>query len=425
VFFHITWLPLIVFIPLLIVATAPSVSGQPTLVDSKFKAEPFVQGLNFPTSMAFLEAGDVLVSEKDNGTIQRIKDSQVLDKPFFDVSVATDGERGLLGIAVLDEESKNESPEYVFMYYTESATANDGDDVSKQKSPLGNRIYRYTFSDGELKDGKMLLDLPADPPPDTIPFHNGGKIIVDSDQNIYVVIGDLNSRRTQGQNIQKGPSPDGTSTIYRITKDGEAADGNPFEDTEGLEKYYAYGIRNSFGMDIDPITGNLWDSENGPDRGDEINLVEPGFNSGALRVYGMSMEENSDSNGLVDLGGKDGYSEPEFTWKMPVGVTAVKFIDSDLYGEDYENDLLVGDVNNGNIYHFELNKDRTELTLEDQLKDKIADGPEQLNNVTWGTGFGSIIDLEIGPDGYVYVMAIDKFHEDSVGTIYRIIPVST
>ena len=54
-----------------------------------------------------------------------------------------------------------------------------------------------------------------------------------------------------------------------------------------LDIYYAYGIRNSFGIDFDPVTGKLWDTENGPQFGDEINMVEPGFNSGSDRVYGI------------------------------------------------------------------------------------------------------------------------------------------
>jgi aldose sugar dehydrogenase len=428
VFFLITLLILVFFLSSLYILTIQPGEGQLAIKDPKFKAELVFQGLDFPTSMAFLKTNDILVSEKENGTIQRITNGKISERPFFDVPVASNGERGLLGIVVDEGKRGDKNQMYIFLYYTESATDNDGDDIAKQEEPLGNRIYRYEFKNGELKDGKLLLDLPADLPtgqtPNPSPFHNGGKVKVGPDKNIYAVVGDLNSRRTQGQNIHDGPEPDGTSIIYRITEGGEAAEGNPFEDIEGFDKYYAYGIRNSFGMDFDPLTGNLWDTENGPDYGDEINLVEPGFNSGALRIYGMSTKEDFDPNFLVDFDGLGKYSDPEFVWEMPIGVTALQFLDSDKYGEDYENDMFVGDINNGNIYHFELNDERDGLSLHNELEDKIAGTPGELDNVIFAYGFGGITDMEVGPDGYMYILTIDRLQADDGGSIYRIIPVS-
>jgi glucose/arabinose dehydrogenase len=408
--------------------TVQPVEGQVIVNDPKLKAELVFQGLDFPTSMAFLKTNDILITEKDNGTIQRITDGKIAERPLGDVSVASNGERGLLGIAVNEVERGGKKLTYVFLYYTESATGNDGDDIAKQEEPLGNRIYRYEFEDGELKNGKLLLDLPANPPPgqssNASPFHNGGEILVGPDDNVYAVIGDLNSRRTQGQNIDDGPEPDGTSMIYRITQSGGAVEGNPFEDIEGFDKYYAYGIRNSFGMDFDPETGKLWDTENGPDYGDEINLVEPGFNSGALRLYGMSTKETFDPNSLVEFEGLGKYSDPEFVWEMPIGVTSLQFLDSDKYSENYKNDLFIGDINNGNVYRFELNDERDGLSLRNELEDKTASTVEELDDLIFARGFGGITDLEVGPDGFLYVLTINRFHADNVGSIYRVIPTS-
>ena len=72
----------------------------------------------------------------------------------------------------------------------------------------------------------------------------------------------------------------GRAGILRVTQDGRPVGHGILGPDDPLNKYYAYGIRNSFGIDFDPLTGNLWDTENGPDYGDEINLVRPGFNSG-------------------------------------------------------------------------------------------------------------------------------------------------
>ena len=97
----------------------------------------------------------------------------------------------------------------------------------------------------------------------------------------------LESHRTQAQNVVDGPPVDGTGGIIRITQDSQEVAYNPLGSAYPQNFYYAYGIRNSFGMDFDPLTGNLWDTENGPNYGDEINLVEPGFNSGWAQVQGF------------------------------------------------------------------------------------------------------------------------------------------
>ena len=155
--------------------------------------------------------------------------------------------------------------------------------VPEGKPPLGNRLLRYELVNNKLVNAKLLLDLPATPGP----HHNGGNIRIGPDQNLYVVIGDLEGHLTESQNIKNGPPPDRTSGILRITQDGKPVGNGILGNTFPLNLYYAYGIRNSFGMDFDPVTGKLWDTENGPGFGDEINLVEPGFNSGWRIVQGM------------------------------------------------------------------------------------------------------------------------------------------
>src|SRR5437867_439761 len=192
--------------------------------------------------------------------------------------------------------------------------------------------------------------------------------------------------------------------------------------------YYAYGIRNSFGIDFDPLTGNLWDTENGPHYGDEINLVEPGFNSGWNKVQGMWKPTPNGTLGdevtlkylpLVDFDGKGKYSKPEFIWRDTVGPTAIAFINSDKLGKKYSNDILVGSINNGNIYHFTLNKNRTGLSLEGALVDNVADTDAENEDITFGTGFRGITDMQVGPDGYLYILS---YYD---GAIYRIVPIQS
>jgi glucose/arabinose dehydrogenase len=370
--------------------------------------------LEFPTSMAFLGPDDILVLEKEKGTVQRIVNGEMLPTPILTVAVATEVERCMCGIAV----SKSDSGTvYVFLYFTE---AEDGSGSSSSE-PIGNRLYRYEWVNDQLVNPILLLDLPATPGP----RHNGGVVRIGPDNNVYLVIGDVDGHQTQAQNQQSGGEPDGTSGILRITQDGKPVGSSGIlGDSYPLNLYYAYGIRNSFGFDFDPITGNVWDTENGPGYGDEINLVEPGFNSGWLEITGMSSNADDfdpeEEDGLVSFDGKGEYSDPEFEWRDTLGPTAVKFLNSDKLGAEYVNDMFVGDIVNGRIYHFELNQDRTELILDGLLADKVAatESVTELEQIIFAEGFGGISDLEVGPDGYLYVVSLGN------GAIYRIIPAA-
>jgi aldose sugar dehydrogenase len=397
--------------------------GAPNVIeDPNLHVELVSDGPELPTSMAFLGPDDILVLEKDKGTVQRIVNGKMLPEPLLDVNVANKSERGMLGIAVTKNGTTNNT--YVFVYFTESVQ--DGnDDCPKNdfcnpgNDPLGNRLYRYELLNDKLINPVLLLDLPAT----SGPAHNGGAITIGPDNNVYLPIGELRE-----EDIQKISSADGRGGILRVTQTGEVVGGERGQgilgNTYPLNLYYAYGIRNSFGIDFDPVTGKLWDTENGPGFGDEINLVQPGFNSGWNEVQGIWPRKGGPSediilnpDDLLEFGGKVKYSAPEFIWgENIVGPTALKFLNSDKLGKQYQNDIFVGDVHNGRLYHFELNESRTGLVLEEPLDDKVADDDSETEDIVFGEGFGSISDVEVGPDGYLYVVSI------GLGGIYRIVP---
>jgi aldose sugar dehydrogenase len=186
-----------------------------------------------------------------------------------------------------------------------------------------------------------------------------------------------------------------------------------------LKLYYAYGIRNSFGLAFDPVTGKLWATENGQEDDDEINLVEPGFNSGWVQVHGLArLTPEFDPSELVDFDKKGNYRDPELVWQNTAGPTAVLFMTSDKMGSQYVNDMFVADVHHGSIYHFKLNADRTHLALPPQLDDKVISNStaDVLDEIIFGENFGGITDLKIGPDGYLYVVSV------GLGKIFRIAP---
>jgi glucose/arabinose dehydrogenase len=392
--------------------------GNPDIYDSNLHAQAVVGGLELPTNMAFLGPNDLLVLEKDKGTVQRIIDGKILPQPLLDVNVATSVERCMCGIAISKD---NPGHIDVFLYYTEAETA-DKEDLTEGKAPLGNRLYRYELVNNKLINPKLILDLPADPGP----RHNGGEILIGPDKFLYITVGDVDGSHrgeqweTLAQNYPDGIDPDGRSGILRITQDGNPVpNGGIIGDEFPLDMYYAYGIRNSFGMDFDPVTKNLWATENGPGNSDEINLVLPGFNSGWREAMGLiSQEVGSDPGDLVDFDGAGVYRDPELVWINTAGPTALKFLHSDKLGAQYQNDIFVGDVHNGRLYHFDLNEDRMSLVLPEALAGKIVQTPTSpgLEDIIFGQGFAGITDIEVGPDGYLYIVSIGQ------GKIFRIVP---
>ena len=396
-------------------------ASNPIMNDPSLKVDLYFRGLKAPTSMSFLGPDDILVTQKNEGTVERIINGVKNSEPLISVPVATKDERGLLGLATSKDLINNKT--YLFLYYTEKGAT--------KGEVLGNRVYKYELSvNGSKPSGqKLLVDLPGEPGPG----HNGGVLKIGPDNNVYATIGDMISSEnnesqayeTQAQNIQDGKVADGRAGIIRITQDGKPVGGGILgNNSSPLDIYFAYGIKNSFGFDFDPVTGNLWDTENGPDFGDEINMVESGFNSGWKKVQGIWNVDNlgkaevapTNPEGLVNFERKGKYSPPEFTWDRSIGPTALKFLNTDKLGLKYENDILVGDIKNGNIYFFNLAHDRNSLILNGTLNDKVADGKNEYSDILFAHGFGGITDLEVGPDGRLYVLVYDK--DD--GRIYRI-----
>ncbi|MDQ5876964.1 MAG: PQQ-dependent sugar dehydrogenase, partial [Thermoproteota archaeon] len=233
---------------------------------------------------------------------------------------------------------------------------------------------------------------------------------------LYTVIGDLN-RDGMLQNVVDGPLPDDTSVILRVDYNGNGV-GNPLSGGGAdLSKYYAYGVRNSFGFDFDPLTGILWDAEDGPADYDEINIVLPGFNSGWNRVMGPIGRQGITPQDLVQFQGSH-YADPVFSWLRSDGVTDMEIFNSSSLGERYTYNMFVGDINNGNLYFFTINSNRTGLDLGGipGLEDLVADNTEELDAVILGREFsGGITDIETGPDGYLYILTL-------AGDLYRMVP---
>jgi aldose sugar dehydrogenase len=390
-----------------------TVYAQPSVTDVDLNVEAAVEGLSSPTGMAFLDDNNILVLEK-RGNVRLVADGVLQEQPILRVPVNAEGESGLLGVAISNNSvssNRDVTNTNVFLYYTEA-------------DPLRNRIYKYQWDGETLTNPTLILDLPAGPRPN----HNGGKMIIGPDGYLYAVIGDKN-RDGQLQNFAEGPPPDDTGSIFRINpENGSAAPDNPFTNSTNnvLSKYYAYGIRNSFGIDFDPVSGNLWDTENGEDKYDEVNLVKPGFNSGWETVMGPISRSEESEEDLVNFPGSR-YADPLFSWATTVAPTDIEFFSSSNLGERYTNSIFVGDITRGNLYHFVVNEFRDGISVDmDQqqsdLSDHVIDNEDELSAMTFGRDFGGITDIETGPDGSLYILSdADLITDtDADGIIYEI-----
>jgi len=376
--------PVIIIAIAFILLIPTNVFAEPTLHVQDLVVEKYVSNLCcMITTMTFVE-DDILILQKSDGVVRLIRDGVLQDKPVLDVNVNSVGEKGMLGITSVGSS--------VYLYFTE---ANEDGDES-----LGNRIYKYEWNGNSLINPVLLKELPSNI------SHNGGAMVTGLDNQIYAVIGDtLRYGLLQNKPLE-----------WLEGGDIDLKDNGVILQLETEKPYFAIGIRNSFGLAIDPVTGNLWATENGDDDFDEINLVQEKFNSGWIVIMGPATESELDS-----LPGYEDYiyDDPEFSWEQSIAPTGLDFAKFQEIN-NYDNSLFVGDCNTGNIYKFELNENRDGFEFTNSfLQDNVVNKNETMDEIIIGTGFGCVTDIERGPDGFLYVVSLSE------GAIYRILPTES
>jgi uncharacterized repeat protein (TIGR01451 family) len=454
-----------------------SPSFTPQMTVTNLGVRTVVSGLNQPTSMAFIGADDFLVLEKPTGRVVRIKNGSV-QGAVLDLAVNSASERGLLGIALHPSFATNG---FVYLYWTESSTGVDSTAIDEV--PLrGNRVDRYVWNGTSLTFDRNLIHLHAlqqDAGQPSRGNHNGGVLRFGPDGKLYIIIGD-NGRRGMLQNLPCGPTvtcpgatvvddqfggpePDDahtTGVILRLNDDGTTPSDNPFfnaqtsltgEAAANIKKIFAYGVRNSFGMDFDPQGGFLWTQENGDDAFDEINRVEAGFNGGWIQLMGPSsrvaefksievargnsLQQNrwppsntadTPQDALARLFNLPGshYTEPEFSWKYAVAPSPIGFARGSGLGTQYAGDLFVGasrtTLLGGYLFRFKLSADRKTLaTTDTRIADKVADNSDKFDineseSLVVGRDFGITTDIQTSTTGSLYVVSLSN------GAVYEI-----
>ncbi|HKG14484.1 MAG TPA: PQQ-dependent sugar dehydrogenase, partial [Pyrinomonadaceae bacterium] len=456
---------------------APKADG-PSMTVSNLGVRAVVKGLDQPTSMAFVGAGDFLVLEKATGRVLRVKNGAV-QGAVLDLAVNSASERGLLGIALHPSLASNG---FAYLFWTESATGADTSAVDEVPL-LGNRVDRFIWDGTKLSFDRTLVRLRAlqtDAGQPSRGNHNGGVLRFGPDGKLYVLMGD-NGRRGFMQNLPCGPTADCsnltvtddqfggpepddahlTGVVLRLNDDGTTPADNPYSNIQpfqttqasaNIKKVFAYGVRNGFGMDFDPVGGSLWTQENGDDAFDELNRVEAGFNGGWIQLMGPSsrvaefkaievargnsLQQNrwppsniadTPAQALARLFSLNGshYTEPEFSWKYAVAPSPVGFVRGDALGAQYAGDLFVGasrtTLLGGYLFRLKLAADRKSVAVTDsRLDDKVADNSDKFDlseseSLVVGRDFGITTDIQTAPaGGGVYVVSL------SDGAVYEV-----
>lgn len=355
--------------------------GEPVILSEDLVVEKYELKLCCSiTTMTFVDQ-NILILQKSDGVVRLIRDGILHDKPVLDVSVDPIGEKGMLGITSVGSS--------VYLYFTE-ANEDGGESI-------GNKIYKYEWNGETLVNPILLKELPSNV------SHNGGVMVADKDGKVFAVIGDT----LRYGLLQNKPAD------WLEEEDLQIKDNGVIFQLETEKPYFAIGVRNSFGLAIDPVTGYLWDTENGDDSFDEINLVPENFNSGWITIMGPAKE--SDLDKLPEYKNYV-YEDPKFSWEKNVAPTGLDFAKFNEISK-YDNSLFVGDCNNGNIYKFELNENRDGFEFASSfLQDNVINKDENMDEIIIGTGFGCVSDIERGPDGFLYVVSLSE------GEIYRILP---
>jgi aldose sugar dehydrogenase len=459
------------------------------VLDPNLQVSVAVTGLSQPIGVIFLPAAsntiDMLVIEKASGLVRRVINGVIQPTPALDLAVNSNSERGLLSIVL--HPNFPTTPD-VFVRWTESSTGGDSGVVT-DVATLANRVDRFTWNGSTLTFAAPVIALRARQTDNTAVSghpgtnnnnenanHNGGVMRFGPDGKLYIFMGD-NGRRGWLQNLPNGPfitppmvddnfggpAPDNshfTGVIVRLNTDGSAPSDNPFfpvgaamggEVGANLQKIYSYGHRNGFGMAFDPVSGSLWETENGDDSFSELNRVVSGMNGGWIQIAGplsrfaqfKEIETTQFNSALQQvrfpptrlaytpalatarmftLPGSI-YVDPDFSWKYEIGPAGTTFVTGNALGAEYNGTMWMGSArsfqqvgnNGGSLYRFKFTGDRmhVDVSADPRLADRVADnlfsptkfeGTES-ETLLIGQGFGITPDIEQGPDGNLYVVS--------------------
>jgi len=327
----------------------------PVAASAKLRAVSVKNGLNGPSGFTFAPDGTIWYLERGTGEVHHLVPKTGADHLVTTISgVDGTGERGALGIALHPAWPK---VKLVYVYVTRPRAGH-----------LQNQLVRFRVTKGSAGPVHVLFGAPAS----SNPYHNGGRILFGPDDRLYVMIG-------EGHNAANAQDRSGNlrGKILRVRYDGTAAPGNPFG------RIWSYGHRNSFGFTFDPHTGRLWETENGPECTDEINLIVRAANFGWGPKESCSVSRPAGTN---NSGPKPRHM-PKTFFSSTIGITGAAFCRRCELGKAMNGDLVFGDVDTDSIRAIDLNKSRTGFDARARI---VLAAPSAVHSV------------EVSPAGRIY-----------------------
>ena len=311
---------------------------------------PVLTGLNFPVSLRFTPDGRIFFTEKNTGNVRVIlQNGTLLGTPFATVSaIFTDGEAGLLGVALDPSFSSNG---YVYVYYT---------DRDPQNYTHGH-IRRYTATGNTGANPVNIFDVTSSAP-STI-YNNGGYIKFGPDGKLYAQVGEFHhSSQAQNQGTMEGK-------MLRMNPDGSVPSDNPFPGS----LVWALGIRNAFGFDFDSSSGRFITTEAGPTSDDEINIIVKGGNYGWPTCTGPCSPHNP------------AFIDPIVDFKSIVTPTGIATVEPNVY--------YFGEWNSGDLVRLNLTSTGSVVSMTQVYAQS-----------------GGIIAVEMGPNNKLYYSSPDGIY---------------
>jgi glucose/arabinose dehydrogenase len=343
----------------------PAFSGQTRIAGvttkTAYNAEKIAGGLGKPWAVVPMPDGRLLITEKTGHMMIYDANGAFVKKITGFPAVDSRGQGGLLDVAM---DPAFESNKMIYWSYSE-------------KQGSGNLM---AVAKGKLNEQSGTVENPVvifrATPALNSTLHYGSRIVFDKDGHLFVSTGERSilEGRAQAQLLSSG-----LGKIFKITKDGQPAPGNPFINQSGaIPQIYAYGIRNAQGLELHPVTGELWENEFGPRGGDEVNIIKKGKNYGWPTItYGLEYSGQAIGGPIQQ---QSGMEQPVYYWDPVLSPSGMAFYRGKAIPE-WENNLFIGGLSSSHICRLVIVNNK--VTGEERL---MADLNERFRDIGYANG---------------------------------------
>ena len=326
-----------------------------------YNVEKIAEKLGKPWAIIPMPDGRLMITDKSGFITLHSADGLLLKKITGLPKVEDDGQGGLLDVALDPAFAQNKTIYFSFSEKqdTGNLTAVAKGQLSADETTIQNTVVIFRATPSLKSDA-----------------HFGSRLLFDKDGNLFVSAGEryILDGRKQAQLLSAG-----LGKIFKITKEGKPAPGNPFINQAGaMPEIYSYGHRNPQSLDINPATGDLWEAEFGPKGGDELNLIHPGKNYGwPIITYGIEYNGTKVGDSLQQ---KEGMEQPVYYWDPVISPSGMVFYNSDSIPE-WKNNLFIGCLSSTHIARLIIENNK--VVGEESL---LADKNERFRDVAVSNG---------------------------------------